>query len=143
VSAWILRFRRSLQDLTPDQVALLVSVGLVLGVFPIMGCPTLLCLLAAGGLRLNAAALQLLNNFSSPLQLALLMPLARAGGWLCGGVEPLGGASIAGRLGAEAVHAIVGWTCICVPLGILLYIALVLVMRKGRASWFNSIKSPA
>ena len=42
-----MRFRRSVQELTPDQVALLVSVGLVLGVFPIMGCPNL-CLPAAG-----------------------------------------------------------------------------------------------
>lgn len=132
MSAWLARFRESILALTPDQVALLVSVGVVLGIFPIVGCPTVLCLLAACGLRLNAALLQLLNNISSPLQLALLLPLARAGGWLCGGGDPLGG-SIANRLRAEALHAIVGWTCICIPLGLVLYLAVLLLMRKGCA----------
>ena len=43
------RLRASVQDLSPERMALLLSVGLVLGVFPIAGCPTLLCLLAAFG----------------------------------------------------------------------------------------------
>src|ERR1700679_4030488 len=80
-----LRFHAAVRELSPQQVALLVSVGLVLGVFPIVGCPTVLCLLAAFGLRLNPAALQVINNLSSPLQLALLLPLGRAGALLCGG----------------------------------------------------------
>jgi Uncharacterized protein conserved in bacteria (DUF2062) len=142
VNAWALRFRGSLQNLSPDQAALLLSVGLVLGVFPIMGCPTVLCLLAACGLRLNVAALQLLNNISSPLQLALLLPLARAGAWLCGNAGPPAG-SLAGKLGAGALHAVVGWICICVPLGLVLYCALVVAMRFGRPMWFNNVKSPA
>jgi len=142
VSAWAIRFRASVRELSPEQLALLVAVGVVLGVFPIMGCPTVLCLLAAFGLRLNAAALQLLNNVSSPLQLALLVPLARVGAVLCGGYNPLG-TSIAGRMGGGAIHAVVGWTCICIPLGIVLYLAILGVMRISRAPWFNSVKSPA
>lgn len=129
--AWLSRLRASLQELSPDQVALLLSVGLVLGVFPIVGCPTVLCLLAACGLRLNVAALQLLNNISSPLQLALLLPLARAGAWLCRGAAAPDG-SLASKLGAGALHAVVGWTCICIPLGLVLYFTLVVVMRIGR-----------
>ena len=129
--AWASRLRASLQELSPDQVALLLSVGIVLGVFPIMGCPTVLCLLAACGLRLNVAALQLLNNISSPLQLALLLPLARAGAWLCRGAAATDG-SLTGKLGAGALHAVVGWTCTCIPLGFVLYFTLVVVMRIGR-----------
>jgi len=131
VIAWLSRLRASLQELSPDQVALLLSVGLVLGVFPIVGCPTVLCLLAACGLRLNVAALQLLNNISSPLQLALLLPLARAGAWLCRGAAAPDG-SLASKLGAGALHAVVGWTCICIPLGLVLYFTLAVVMRIGR-----------
>jgi hypothetical protein len=142
LSAWALRFRASVESLSPDQVALLISVGLVLGVFPIMGCPTVLCLLAAGGLRLNAVALQLLNSVSSPLQLVLLLPLARAGAWLCRGAAP-SAASTAGALGAAALHAVAGWTCICIPLGGLLYAVLVMAMRRRRPPCFNSVKSPA
>lgn len=142
MSAWTLRFRASLESLSPDQVALLISVGLVLGVFPIIGCPTVLCLFAACGLRLNAVALQLLNNVSSPLQLALFLPLARAGAWLCGGAGSPA-VSTAGALGATALHAVAGWTCICIPFGTLLYVVLVLAMRRRRPACFNSVKSPA
>jgi len=142
VRAWVLRFRASVEGLTPEQAALLLSVGLVLGVFPIMGCPTVLCLLAAFGLRLNFAALQLVNNISSPLQLALFLPLARLGAALCGGAVGAGG-SAAGKLGAAALHAVAGWICICIPLGALLYVVLVIVMRNTLPLWFNSLKSPA
>jgi uncharacterized protein (DUF2062 family) len=128
--------RASLENLSPEQAALLLAVGLVLGVFPVMGCPTILCLLAAPGFRLNLAALQLLNNACSPLQLALLFPLARAGAWLCGGKTSAG-------IGIAALHAIAGWTCICVPLGVLLYLLLVALMRKRHSAWSNSLKSPA
>ena len=128
----ILRFRASVEDLSPEQLALLLTVGLVLGVFPVMGCPTILCLLAALGLRLNLAALQLLNNMSTPLQLALLLPLARAGTALCGGAAS-GGVSWTGILGLAALHAVTGWACICVPLGGMLYFTLVFAMRRAPA----------
>jgi uncharacterized protein (DUF2062 family) len=138
--AWEARFRASIQELSPERIALLFSVGLVLGVFPIMGCPTVLCLLAAIGLRLNAPALQLLNNVSSPLQLVLLLPLERVGSWLCGDVPA---ASVAGRIGMAAMHAIAGWAFICVPCGLALYAVTVRLVRKHRQSWCNRLESPA
>jgi hypothetical protein len=138
VKAALRRLRASLEELTPEQAALILSIGLVLGVFPILGCPTVLCLLAALGLRLNFAALQLLNNLSSPLQLAILVPLTRAGALLCGGALPAAGP--AATLGAAALHAIAGWACICVPLGILLYFILIHALRRCPA-WSNSVES--
>lgn len=134
MKTWVRRVQASLVELSPEQAALLLSVGLVLGVFPIMGCPTVLCLLAAFGLRLNLAALQLLNNLSSPLQLALLLPLSRAGTRLCGGAASAGG-SWTGMLGMAALHAVAGWVCVCIPLGAILYVSLVFVMRRCHPSW--------
>ena len=52
-------------------------------------------------------------------------------------------AAVAGALGAAALHAVAGWTCICIPLGVLLYVVLVLAMRRSRPPCFNSVKSPA
>jgi hypothetical protein len=89
----------------------------VLGIFPIPGFPTLLCLAAAVGLRLNVTVLQLLNNATGPLQLALLLPLERAGAWCCGEASTVAPATL-------AVHAVVGWACICIPGGVLLYLIL-------------------
>ena len=142
MKSWATRWTASLEGLSPEQVAILLSVGLVLGVFPVLCIPTVLCLLAALGLRLNLVVLQALNNISSPLQLALLLPLERAGVWLCRGAVRANG-SLACKLGAAALHAIAGWACICIPLGALLYLILVLVMRRGRPPWFNGVKSPA
>ncbi|HJZ99519.1 MAG TPA: DUF2062 domain-containing protein [Candidatus Solibacter sp.] len=139
---WPTRFRAAIAELPPEQVPLLLVVGLVIGVFPIMGIPTVLCLLASLGLRLNTLALQLLNNITSPLQWALLLPFARAGAWICGG-RINAGAMFAGKIGVAALHAVAGWLCICVPLGILTYLAVTLAMRRRRQSWCNSVESPA
>jgi len=138
VRAWAARFFTSIHHLSPEQAALLLVVGLVLGVFPIVGCPTLLCLLAALTLRLNLPALQLLNNVTSPLQLGLLLPLERAGAWLCGGTH-----AAAGNIGLAALHAVVGWAAVCLPAGALGFVILVQAMRKRRPAWCNSMESPA
>jgi hypothetical protein len=137
VRAWTERFLAATAELPPEKIALILAAGLVLGVFPVMGCPTVLCLLAALVLRLNPAALQLMNHVSSPLQLALLLPLARAGFLIWGaGPSPRDPAA---RLGAAALHAVTGWACICIPVGIALYFASLLLLRKCRPMWFNSI----
>jgi len=166
VRAVVLRLRAALGELEPEQAALILAVGLVLGVFPVVGCPTLLCLLAALGLRLNPGALQLVNHISSPLQFMLLLPLGRAGAWLCGAtpgdtsaVQNLAVYNLAAynpavynlavynltvyNLAVGALHAVAGWLCTCVPLGVLLYVILLVLMRKSRFSWSNDVKSPA
>ncbi len=125
---WVARFRASIGELSPEEAALLVAVGLVLGVFPLMGCPTALCLMAAAGLRLNIAALQLLNHAVTPLQIALILPLERAGACVCGGAPAV---SVAGKIGLAGLHAVAGWACICVPASIILYFALIWGLRAG------------
>jgi uncharacterized protein (DUF2062 family) len=127
MKASLRRLQSSLAELAPEQIALVLSVGLVLGVFPMMGVPTLLCLLAAFGLRLNFAALQLINNISSPLQLVLLLPLARAGARFYGTAPVAGG--WAGTIGTAAIHAATGWACICVPLGAVMYFSVLFFLR--------------
>jgi len=117
-----------MEGLPPERLALVVSVGLVLGVFPVIGFPTVFCLLAAAGLRLNPLALQLLNNISSPLQLALLLPLERVGECLCGG-SPSACGPAAGKLGLAALNAVAGWACICIPAGVFLYFVLVCALH--------------
>ena len=129
--AWACKLRASMTGLTPEEIALLVVIGLVLGVFPIMGFPTILCLLAAFGFRLNLAALQVVNNLTSPLQFALLLPLERVGAMICGGHS--GNAPAAAKIGWAAVHAVAGWTVIIVPLGALAYLSLAATMRMRLA----------
>jgi uncharacterized protein (DUF2062 family) len=70
--------------ITPERLALCIGLGIALGLTPALGTTTLLCALAAFLFRLNLPAMQLVNYFVYPLQLALLIPFIRAGEWLFG-----------------------------------------------------------
>jgi uncharacterized protein (DUF2062 family) len=72
------------QGISQEKIALSIAVGAALGIFPILGASTALCALAALILRLNLPAIQLVNFVVYPLQLFLLVPFLRAGGWLVG-----------------------------------------------------------
>ena len=131
-----------MQGLSGASIAIILAVGIVLGTFPVYGCPTVLCLLAALLFRLNAPALQLVNQLSSPLQLALLIPFARMGERILGAPSaPSNG--ILSRFGELTLHAIAGWLCTSVPLGILLYFVVSCALRRRRTACFHQLESPA
>jgi uncharacterized protein (DUF2062 family) len=67
------------QGVTPEKIALSVALGAALGVFPALGCTTLLCAIFAIVLRLNLPAIQIVNYFVYPAQIALLLPFFRLG----------------------------------------------------------------
>ncbi len=135
-----LRAVASLDALSVESAALIIAVGVALGTFPVYGFPTILCALAALILRLNIPALQLVNQLSSPLQLALLVPFARLGSRLVVShtVSP---APLALQLAAATLQAIAGWFCISIPVGILLYWTLVCVLRKRRRECFDGVEN--
>jgi uncharacterized protein (DUF2062 family) len=67
------------QGVTPEKMALSLALGGALGVFPALGCATLLCVIVAVVLRLNLPAIQIVNYFVYPIQIALLVPFFRLG----------------------------------------------------------------
>jgi hypothetical protein len=114
------------QGMTADTLALCVALGLVLGIFPVLGCPTLFCAIAALTLRLNLPAIQAVNYLVYPLQLALLVPFVRLGDlWF----RPTEMQGFFGMLTA-LLHAVAAWFCVCVPLGLLLYWILLWTLRR-------------
>jgi uncharacterized protein (DUF2062 family) len=132
-----------LEGLSVGTIALTIALGLVLGVFPVYGFPTIFCTVAAIVLRLNLPALQLVNYLASPLQLAMLVPFARVGERLlpaCAihpaktvpGSFHANIALIVSRVWNSVIHAIAGWFCVCIPFGILLYLILGYVLRRRR-----------
>ncbi len=70
------------QGITPEKIALSLALGVVIAVFPVLGSTTLLCMATALLLGLNLPLLQLLNWLMYPVQLALIVPLMRAGAHL-------------------------------------------------------------
>ena len=72
------------QGMAPEKVALTIALGVVIGIFPVLGATTLLCGLVAVWLRLNQPIIQLVNYLVYPLQIVMLLPLYRAGETLFG-----------------------------------------------------------
>ncbi len=64
---------------SPQKLAWSIAVGLLIGINPVLGTTTILCLIVAFVFRLNVAASQLGNHVVYPLQLLLVVPFIRAG----------------------------------------------------------------
>ena len=120
----------SMRDLSPENAALLLTVGLVLGIFPVYGFPTILCILASLVARVNFAALQTVNQLSWPVQIAMLVPFARLGSRIIAPSSRFA-TTLAGRWETAVLQAVTGWFCVCIPLGIVLYFSLVCVLRRN------------
>ena len=112
--------------ISTETVTLSVALALLLGVFPVYGCPTLMCAAAAILFRLNLPAMQAVNLISSPLQLVLWLPFTRLGSRL---LHLPTATDISSRVGAALLHAVAGWCCIALPLGILIYLTVKPALR--------------
>jgi uncharacterized protein (DUF2062 family) len=113
-----------MQGVTPDKIALSIAIGLLVGIFPVMGTTTILCTAAAAALRLNMVAVHTVHYAMTPVQILLIIPFVRVGEHLVGAApQPLsisGGRELIaqGALRAVAVlwdaivHAVIGWIAI-------------------------------
>ena len=72
------------QGISPEKIAWSIAWGAILGIFPVPGTTTLLCVAAAIMLRLNLPVMQLANWLAYPLQLLLIVPFLAAGNTLFG-----------------------------------------------------------
>ena len=126
---------------SPEGLALSLTVGACLGLFPLLGVTTFLCLIVGGVFRLNHAALQLANYAVAPLQLVLILAFVRLGEWLTGAatmpLNPLELASLfranpsgfLARFGLTGLRAILGWAVVAPVVGPLLYSVLLPLLR--------------
>jgi uncharacterized protein (DUF2062 family) len=63
---------------SPEKLAWSIAAGLLIGINPIIGSTTILCLALAFVFRLNVAASQLGNHVVYPLELLLVIPFIHA-----------------------------------------------------------------
>ena len=64
---------------SPERLAWSLAVGLLIGVNPLLGSTTIVCMAIAVVCRLNIAASQIANHVAYPFQLLLVLPLLRLG----------------------------------------------------------------
>ena len=126
----------------PDKVGWTIALGMVLGVFPIMGTTTLLCLLTGWLFRLNQPVLHVFRAVVYPLHLALILVFIRLGERLYGApliafsiqqmigkfkADPL---QFARDFGMAAWHGVSAWLEVAPLATVLIKIALMPALRK-------------
>jgi uncharacterized protein (DUF2062 family) len=130
------------QGITPQKIALTIALGLNLGIFPILGATTMLCLGAGLWLKLNQPVIQLVNWLASPLQLPLILVFVRFGEWVMR--APRVSFSIPElfrkfhespvkffrEFGLTGLHGIVAWLLIAPFLSMLIYFTLLPLLKK-------------
>jgi uncharacterized protein (DUF2062 family) len=126
----------------PRKLAWSIALGLVIGINPLIGSTTLVCLGAALLFRLNLAASQLANHLVYPLEILLIIPFLRLGASVFRtGPIPLSPKTIFADARAHPIelmrsiwtwewHALVLWAAISVLLLPAFATALTPVLRK-------------
>jgi len=136
-----------LEGFSPERLALSLALGFVLGCIPVVGVPTGLCVVVAAAFRLNHPAIQAANYAAMPLQVALIAPLVKLGGWLMPALAAPGrdlslllhspvaavlhspGPMLA-QLGVIGGQAILAWLVIAAPAALVLTLMLTGLLRR-------------
>ena len=128
------------QGISPRRLALTLALGFAIGCIPVVGIPTLVCAGLALALRLNLPAIQAANYAVMPLQLLLIVPFVRLGGWLiasshnqslqAGALLHASPQAMATQMGWLAGQALLAWVLIAIPAVLLLTFMLTKVLRR-------------
>lgn len=129
------------EGLSPKAIGLGLATGVTIGVFPVIGLSSVVCLLLAHMLRLNHSLVQAANWAVTSLALLLIIPFLRLSEFVLR-VEPLSledftGASwkwstAASELWQALLHAAFGWL-LCAPITfIIVYGSVLLTLRRLR-----------
>lgn len=129
------------QGVSPRELALTISLGVFIGIVPVLWGSTLVCAVIAVVFRLNQPAIQAANYLVYPLQLALIVPFYRMGA----NIFPWGPTvsldifsqgikkTLSGNfvpIVAATLKALGAWILIAAPLAVVLYILLWTVFAK-------------
>jgi uncharacterized protein (DUF2062 family) len=128
------------QGVSPSRLALTLALGFAIGCIPVVGIPTVLCAGLALALRLNLPAIQAANYIAFPMQLLLIVPFVRLGGWLyhsgsrqtamAGTLLHGSSLNLMSQLSGMAGHALLGWLVIAVPAVALMTATLTPLLRR-------------
>jgi uncharacterized protein (DUF2062 family) len=129
--------------LSPVQLALILSFGITLGLFPFIGLTSILCFIFAFIFRLNMVVIQLVNWVVSPLQLIMLVPFYQMGNYFNMKlfnnniakieIDILGKNEFLQKIIVlinSQILAIIGWVFICIPLALFIHFMSLFLYKK-------------
>jgi uncharacterized protein (DUF2062 family) len=130
------------QGITAKELAAASAVSLAIAVNPFIGTTTILCLLAGKIFRLNHVVMQIINYFSYPLQIALIIPWIRLGEKLTGATPQViefsqmkaefsqSFANFVSKFCEMGLHAFLGWIVVIPWVTWILYKALKVIFKR-------------
>lgn len=127
------------QGISPERLALTLALGFAIGCLPMVGIPTAICLVIAMGLRLNVPAIQAANYAAMPLQVILIFPFLRLGGWMFSsgnrtvidqGLTQNSPLKVIWASGSLAGQAFGAWLVTAVPAVLLMTLVLTALLRR-------------
>ena len=130
------------QGITAKELAAASAVSLAIAVNPFIGTTTILCLLAGKIFRLNHVVMQVINYFSYPLQIALIIPWIRLGEKLTGSEPQViefsqmkaefsqSFANFVSKFCEMGLHALLGWIVVIPWATWILYKIFILIFKR-------------
>lgn len=130
------------QGTSPEKLSLTITLGILLGIIPIIGVTTLLLAILAIRLKLNMIVIQLANYAVYPLQLLLLIPFFKMGQHvfkgphLATGFQKIYHAFVSAPLSTLyhfwqlTIQGTAVWIVLSIPAGFMLYCIILIPMRK-------------
>ncbi len=120
------------EGLSDNKLALSITLGIISGMFPVIGGTTAVSLILLAAFRQNLATVQAMNWIMSPFQLLSIIPFMRLGSWILQrspvritlhqiiqAFEP-GIWSGLKNLGILHIYAVLAWLLIALPAGLVL-----------------------
>lgn len=130
------------EGLTPEKLAFSITIGLVAGLFPVIGATTLISLLLAMLFRQNLLIVQSVQWIVAVIQILLIIPFMQMGAYILSdhsvhismqqislAFQP-GIVSGIKTVGILHLYAILTWTLLAIPGGTVSYLAFRTVFQK-------------
>ena len=138
-----------LQGITPGKLALTVTLGLIIGILPLVWGTSIICAILALLFGLNQAGIQAANYLVYPVQIFLFFPFYRIGAWIFPGGPPLSrdislagfASNWSGHLHSMAIatcKALAAWLCLAPPAAVIIYFILLRIFSRMGAFESNN-----
>lgn len=129
------------QGLTPRQIALTLSSGMLIGMSPLLGLTTIICLLIARIFKFNTGVIIAANYIVYPLQIIFMLPFFLAGARLFHSDIRINKAyleeitsqnpfAIISTLGELYIYGTIIWLILAIPSFFILYYLLHIFLKK-------------
>ena len=130
------------QGLSPKKLSMVISLGVAISVFPVLGATTIFCTAVSILFRLNLPAIQLANYAAFPLQIILFFPFLKIGEKVSKvSLDPLSQAHLIDTFDEGFIEAIIilfdylmiaclGWVLIIIPIFFILNFSILAILKK-------------